>query len=210
VLTDTACAPIVAGWWCDPRSDAQVLRREAGILSPTSVDQHAEAAFEKLVRVHRRVMMATVWRVTRDSDLAQDAFQEALATIWRKLPLIERHPNPQALILRICLGKACDLLRARLRQRRRDAPLDEASAALVPSPGKAIEGKAVAAEVLAAIARLGSKQAIAVLLHVVHEQSYEAIGQALSCSETTARVHALRGREKLKRWLSHLSGEEER
>lgn len=180
---------------------------EEAALSPIAADQRDEAAFEELVRVHRHAMMATIWRVTREPDMAEDAFQDALATIWSKLPLVVRHPNPRALILCICLGKARDQLRQGLRRRRRDVPLDEASGALVPSPRKAAEGRAAADLVLAAIARLRGKQAIAVLLRAVHEQSYEAIGQALGCSETTARVHVLRGRMKLKRWLSQLSPE---
>ena len=60
------------------------------------------------------------------------------------------------------------------------------------------------AAVLAAINRLGRHQATAVLLHVVNEEPYEAVAAALGCSQATARVHVLRARQKLRRWLAGL------
>jgi len=56
-----------------------------------------------------------------------------------------------------------------------------------------------------AIARLPEKQAAAVTLRVLEEQPYEAVAAALGCTEPTARVHVLRGREKLARRLGPLA-----
>ena len=46
--------------------------------------------------------------------------------------------------------------------------------------------------VLAAIERLGSRQASAILLKAVEDESYANVAQALGCSEATARVHVQR------------------
>ena len=67
-----------------------------------------EAEFERLVLPLKDRMMRTVWRVTRDPELAEDAFQDALLTTWRKLPQVAAHPNPPALVLRLCLTAAVD------------------------------------------------------------------------------------------------------
>ena len=56
-----------------------------------------------------------------------------------------------------------------------------------------------------AVARLPEKQAAAVTLRVLEEQPYEAIAAALGCAEPTARVHVLRGRERLARLLAALA-----
>ena len=57
---------------------------------------------------------------------------------------------------------------------------------------------------LAAIDRLGSRQASAVLLRAVEDESYANVAQALGCSEATARVHVQRARVKLRQWLGDL------
>jgi len=41
-----------------------------------------------------------------------------------------------------------------------------------------------------------------VMLHIVEERSYEEVAQAMGCSETTVRVHVLRGRATLARRLA--------
>lgn len=172
--------------------------------SPGLADR--EQDFEALVAAHRPLMLRAIWRVTRDADLAEDALQDALTKLWRKLPLVRAHPNPQALVLRICLNTALDAARARQRRRRRDAPLEEAAGATSESGARAAEGAVVTNDVLAALAKLKPRQATALLLRAVHGEPYAVVAQALGCSETTARVHVLRAREKLRGWLAHRGG----
>ena len=153
-----------------------------------------EAEFEGLVHRHRDRMIRTVWRVLRDADLAEEALQDALGTLWRKLDTLRAHPNPEAFVLRVCLDAAYDRLRERLRARRRDAPEDEAAA----GPGGSGDRVEVR-EVLEAIRRLDRRQATAILLHAVQGEPYRAVAEALGCGEATARVHVQRAREKLRR-----------
>ena len=174
-------------------------------MADTSRAFDREAEFERLVVPLRDRMMRTVWRVARDPDLAEDAFQEALVTTWRKLPELAGHPNLPALVLRICLDAAVDQLRARRRRHRFWKPLEkEGVEAGSPSPERAAELAEHTALVLDALARLEGRQASALLLRAVHEEPYATIAQALGCSEPTARVHVLRARQKLRRWLSPL------
>jgi RNA polymerase sigma-70 factor (ECF subfamily) len=151
-------------------------------------------------------MMRTIWRVVRHDQLAEDTLQDALAIIWRKRNRIHRHPNPQALILKICLNCAYDSLRKRERQRRQK---DLSNLASYESQSRTnasleLEKKQAVAEVLNAIGRLPRSQALAVLMRIVQDQPYEAIAQTMGCSETTVRIHVSRGRKRLSQWLSHL------
>lgn len=188
--------PAIVGVWCgqEPVSDTRVEPEEQ------------QAEFARLVLCRQDRMLRTIWRVVRDPDLAEDALQDALATLWRKLPALARHPNPEAFVLRVSLDAACDHLRAHLRRRRRDAPLDGAEAAALSAPPAAGAGSALCREVLRAIGRLKRRQATAILLRALHDESYDTIARTLGCSEATARVHVLHARENLRQWLSHLRG----
>ncbi len=169
-----------------------------------------EAQFAQLVLWRRDRMLRAIWRVVRDPSIAEDALQDALTTLWRKLPALARHPNPDAFVLRVSLDAACDQLRAHARRRRRDVPLDtsDACASMELPPGV---DRGVFDEVRQAIIRLPRKQATAILLRAIHDESYETIARTLRCSEVTARVHVAHARAKLRHWLSHLcaAGREE-
>jgi RNA polymerase sigma-70 factor (ECF subfamily) len=175
------------------------------LVSDTRREPDREAEFARLVLCRRSGMLRAIWRVVRDPDLAEDALQDALTTLWRKLPALARHPNPDAFVLRVSLDAACDHLRSHMRRRRREVPLDagEAVESLAQPAARDLE---VLDEVLRAIGRLQRRQATAILLRAIHDESYETIARSLGCSEVTARVHVLRAREKLRRWLSHLCG----
>ena len=80
---------------------------------PTSENdaQAAERIYGQLISPIERRMMQTVHRIVRDPDLADDAFQEALARVWKNLAKAHRHPNPRGYILRICANAAYDAAR---------------------------------------------------------------------------------------------------
>jgi RNA polymerase sigma factor (sigma-70 family) len=151
-------------------------------------------------------MLRSAWRILRDPDLARDAVQDAMAVIWMRRERVRTHPNPEALVLRICIDAALDV-------RRREHKTQRAAAALLNSapvreddgPARIAERHERRARVLDAIGRLPGKQAAAVLLRWVHEADYRTIAQALECSEVTARIHVMRGRAHLGRMLSDLA-----
>jgi RNA polymerase sigma factor (sigma-70 family) len=163
----------------------------------------SETSFEEIIAPIERRMLGIIWRIVRHPDEAEDTMQDALAIIWKRLDKIIIHPNPQALILKICANAAVDTLRKRRRSRNFLAPdALEHLPSLSPSPeSMAAETEAA---VLNAIGRLPKKQAVAVVMRILEDQPYKAIGEALGCRENTARTHVLRARTKLGRWLRHL------
>jgi len=152
-------------------------------------------------------MMRTVWRILRDFETAEDAFQEALTVIWSRRLYVQKHANPQALILRICVNCAYDVLRKRKRLTRLEqsqAAKKSESESQSEGPLEILESESTREQVIRSIGRLPRKQALAVMLRVVGEQSYRDIAASMGCTETTARIHVSRGRARLSRWLSHL------
>ena len=163
--------------------------------------------YENLIGPIEDQMIRSVWRIARDADDADDAFQQALETIWKRLERIRRHPNPRALILRICVNAAYDVLRKRARRLRRevsDAIPDELPDTS-PSATDRIAARESHSEILSAISRLPRSQAQAVLMRFVQELPYCEIAQALGCSEATARRHIANARVRLQEMLGHLT-----
>jgi RNA polymerase sigma-70 factor (ECF subfamily) len=162
--------------------------------------------YDILVRPIENQMIRSVWRIVRDPNDADDAFQEATTTIWKRLGRIRRHPNPQALILKICTDAANDVLRRRIRHKRAQEH-EEAIAGLpdpAPTATQLLISNETQAEIFEAIGRLSPKQGTAVLMRFVHDLSYREIAQSLGCREATVRKHISRARDRLCRILEHL------
>ncbi len=162
--------------------------------------------FDQLIKPIEHQMMRSIWRIVRDPETAKDVLQDSLAKIWKRLDRIQSHPNPHALILKICLNVAIDSLRKRkrLRQHEKTEPLHRLPIQSDFKVHEALENKKVEAEILEAINRLPRRQAVAVLMRIIQEQPYAVIAQAMGCNETTVRIHVSRGRARLSQWLSHL------
>ena len=162
--------------------------------------------YDELIAPLEATMMRSIWRVVRNADLAEDCLQDALAAIWKKRFQMRLHPNPQALILKICLNAAYDTLRKLERMRcQTDLSLVDNAPAL-PERGadRDLEEREIEALVQQAIRKLPRKQALAVMMRLIQEESFETIAQALDCSEVTVRIHISRGRAQLRKWLSPL------
>jgi len=162
--------------------------------------------FEQLIKPVEHQMMRSIWRIVRDPEMAKDALQDSLAKIWKRLDRVRIHPNPRALILKICLNAAIDSLRKqkRLHQHEKTEPLHRFPIQPNTTAYESLERKKTEAEILEAIKRLPRRQAVAVLMRLIGDQPYDIIAQAMECSETTVRIHVSRGRAKLSQWLSHL------
>jgi RNA polymerase sigma-70 factor (ECF subfamily) len=149
-------------------------------------------------------MIRSVWRVTRNEQDAEDALQNAFVTIWKRRRRIAAHEAPHALILRICIDAACDVVRARARTRLRtegDVDHDRLVDA-APSPSDDLAHRELRDRVAAAIERLPRNQAVALSLRVFEELPYDQIAGALGCAEATARKHVERARDRLRAVLS--------
>lgn len=166
------------------------------------------AEYDRLIAPLERKMLDAVWSVARNADDAEEALREALAVIWRKWDRIVEHPNPEALVIRICLNAAYDVLRRKGRRLRRETPIGEenrgmidARAVQTPSPREAAALREQESAVLYAIGQLSRNQAAAVIMRLVQGHSYGDIAQALGCKDVTVRKHIERGRERLRQLL---------
>ena len=165
----------------------------------------SDELYERLISPIEKRMISIVARIVRDPEDAADVFQDVLALIWAKLERIDRHPNPHAYILRICITRSYDALRKRARRRRREIRLESIQAKIWParSPGYIKEGDRVTA-IREAIALLPPNQGQAVLLRLMEDSPYDVIAGVLGCSEATARSHFSKGKARLVKLLGEL------
>jgi RNA polymerase sigma factor (sigma-70 family) len=162
---------------------------------PTSADESIIGPLEDR-------MIGSIWRIVRDEHDAQDAMQDALATIWKQWRRVERHVAPQALVLKICVQAAYDVARRRNRQRRKIEPAPAEPIDLAPSAAEELSQRETYAAVIDALARLSSQQAVAFSLRVFDELPYDQVAAALGCAEVTARKHVGRARASLRTALA--------
>jgi RNA polymerase sigma-70 factor (ECF subfamily) len=162
--------------------------------------------YERLISPIEKRMIGIVARIVRDPEDAADVFQDVLALIWAKLERIDRHPNPHAYIIRICITRSYDALRKRARRRRREIRLESIQAKMWPARSLGYikeEGDRVTA-IREAIAMLPPNQGQAVLLRIMEDSPYDTIAGILGCSEATARSHFSKGKARLLKLLGEL------
>lgn len=167
---------------------------------------HRQQAYERLIAPMESRMIRTIWGLVRDPDDARDALQDALAAIWRRWERLQSHPNPEALVLRIAINAAYDVLRRRHRHVRwfatEEVPVDTPDPS--PSALDLVAGAEAQVRVRKAIASLSRNQATALIMHAVADIPYERVATAMRCREVTVRTHVARARTKLRARLADL------
>ncbi len=158
----------------------------------------------KFIAPVRDRMLATVWRILRHPQDAEDALQNALVTLWRQRTQVESHPTPHALILRICADAAIDHFRRRRLNHVDVSLLEEGLPAPDLSPLDGLIKDETLDLVMDAIAGLSPKQSVAIVMKYILAESHATIAEALGCSTETVREHLARGRERLAPLLGHL------
>ena len=162
----------------------------------------AKSEYEKLIQPIEDRMINSVWRITRNPDDADDAFQDALTKIWKQFDKIKQHPNPQALILRICANSAYDTIRRKNRYRKLEELYSLEYHEKQASSDELVLKNERKEEIFWAISRLSRNQASAVLMRFIQELPYSEIALALGCAESTARRHIARAKGRLHKLLS--------
>ncbi|MGA2140674.1 MAG: sigma-70 family RNA polymerase sigma factor [Verrucomicrobiia bacterium] len=166
---------------------ARVLTRE---------DQHA---FAELVRRYQSPVRAFLTRMARgDAHLGDDLAQETFLKAWRKLHTY-RGSAPFSTWL---FGIAFNEFRTVARQRKELTldDIDELPVEATQPPADSRSGLRL--DLTEALKRLHSNERAAVLLCCQNGLSHEEAAEALDCPLGTVKTHVLRGKEKLKRWLS--------
>jgi RNA polymerase sigma factor, sigma-70 family len=156
--------------------------------------------FEKLKNDYIGYLTATLWKLTCDTDIFDEAIQYALLAIWMNL---EKLTGPQAgaYIYRIALSANSKAWRNRIGK---NGQIPNATLT-----GRPVSEEAVDAETLnlvrKEIAKLPEQQAQAIVMRYIEQTDYKAIADKLNCAEDTARSHVSKAISTLRNNLAHLN-----
>ena len=168
------------------------------------------AAFEEIVRVHRKRLFGIALRRTGDSTIAEDAVQVALVQAWKHLPRMDAEVDLTAWLTTVVQNAALDQVRRdrrhdRLAQRAWDAApeREERRGADRPAPaaGGRLERRELGELLLEGVHALPEPYRVALDLFHVQGLTVEEISRTLSLNENTVKSHLARGRGLLRRRL---------
>jgi RNA polymerase sigma factor (sigma-70 family) len=156
--------------------------------------------FEKLKNEYIGYLTSTLWKLTCDTDIFDEAIQYAFLAIWMNL---EKLTGPQAgaYIYRIALSANSRAWRNRTGK---DGQIAKPDVFKYPAAGEAVDEETLNL-VRKEIAKLPEQQAQAIVMRYIEQTDYKAIADKLNCVEDTARSHVSKALNTLRNNLAHLS-----
>lgn len=176
----------------ETRADAALVERAQ------SGDANAR---EELVRRYMPDVYRTTVRVLGDTDLAQDATQDAFVNAMGGLPRFRGDASFRTWLLRIAVNAARTVGRRSGRRREVSLVLAESEASRAPDPARHAVNVTEVERAERALDQLPPKQRLAVSMRVQQGLSYAEIASALSCTEGAARVNYHLGVKRLREML---------
>lgn len=138
-------------------------------------------------------VVRTAYLVLQDAEAAKDIAQEAFMQTMRHWAKVSNYDKPEAWVRRIAIRMAVKVAR----KQRLQTALDNA-------PESPVFAKSSDPDLMRAIGSLPSKQRAAIVLFYLEDRPVAEVAEILDCSESTAKVHLHRARQK----LAGLLGEE--
>jgi RNA polymerase sigma-70 factor (ECF subfamily) len=161
-----------------------------------------EHAFEILYARYAPAVLAFLTRMVRDPVLAEDLLQVTFLSVVRGRGRYQPGTAVRAWVFAIAANAGRDALRRR-RTRREDLTAEEAPSAPTAPPPDARD-PAAARVIEEALMRLPVEQREAVVLHKMHDLSFEEIAKTLGITVSAAKVRAHRGYHRLRELLAPL------
>jgi RNA polymerase sigma-70 factor (ECF subfamily) len=174
-----------------------------------------EQSFELLLRKYRTPLVNFLYRMVRDTAVAEDLAQEVFLRVYRARQEYAPSAKFTTWMFRIATNLALNSVRDNRHRQMEismdqtvDTGEDEHRAMEVPDRAPSVEQELVArcrAElIMKAIHLLPEKQRAAVLLHKYQELDYDEIARVLECSESALKSLLFRAYETLRVELAPL------
>jgi len=195
-------AVFAAGAGPDSQSDADIMLR---------VRAGDQSAFEYLVQKYRRPMVSFMYRMARNSAVAEDLAQEVFLRVYRSRETYEASAKFSTWLYRIATNLAVNHARDTRHERPEvqvslDEPDEDTGTTLeLPDASLNAEQQMVRRERLLAIRRkieaLPEQQRLAVIMHKYQQMDYKQIAEVLKLSESATKSLLFRAYETLREQL---------
>lgn len=178
------------------------LREQRWIAAAREGDQ---GAFEELVRLYEKRVLALNLRMCRNPEDAAEAAQEAFLAAWQGLEGFREESSFSTWLYRLASNACVDLLR-REGKRQADASLDDEDLNLdipasIPSPQEEAERRELREQIEEGLRALPPEYRAALVLREIQQLRYDEIGKALELDIGTVKSRISRGRKKLRSFL---------
>jgi RNA polymerase sigma-70 factor (ECF subfamily) len=162
------------------------------------------AAFERLMRQHERLVLATALRLTGRIEDARDVSQEVFLKLYRNLEKVQSSEAVSSWLYRVTVNASYDLTR----RRRPEAPVDDAGP--IPSatadPHQSLSDAERRRALHLSLRMLSKKERAALVLRDLEGLSTEEVARALGSSEATVRSQISKARVKVKAFVERYLG----
>ena len=188
------------------RSDVQLM---------LDVKAGDEQSFEVLLRRYRTPLVNFLYRMVRDSAVAEDLAQEVFLRVYRARREYAPSAKFTTWMFRIATNLALNSVRDN-RYRQSEISMDQAVSVgdderrsmevrdLTPTVEQVLVARSRSEMILRAIDALPAKQRAAVLLHKYQELDYDEIARILECSDSALKSLLFRAYETLRIALAPL------
>ncbi|MCI9644525.1 MAG: sigma-70 family RNA polymerase sigma factor [Oscillibacter sp.] len=177
-------------------------REQTWIAAAREGDQ---GAFEELVRLYEKRVLALTQRMCKNPEDAAEAAQEAFFAAWRGLKNFRGDSSFSTWIYRLASNACVDLLRREGKQQAAvslddgELNLDVPSAAA--SPQEEAERRELREQIEEGLRALPPEYRAALVLREIQQLRYDEIGEALGVDIGTVKSRINRGRKKLRIFL---------
>jgi RNA polymerase sigma-70 factor (sigma-E family) len=158
---------------------------------------------EALYRRDFRSLLALAYGLSGSRTAAEELVQDAFLAAHRRWGRIADYDDPSAFLRRVVVNRAISVIRRRAAEGRAMARLRETR--ILPD-----ELPDHDAAVWRAVRALPTRQAQAIALYYVDDQSVADIARILRCAEGTVKAHLFKARQTLAETISQPIAEEER
>ena len=166
-----------------------------------------EAAFEELVRLYEKRVLALTNRMCRNPEDAAEAAQEAFISAWQGLKFFRGDSSFSTWLYRLASNACVDLLRREGRHQTAAGPslndeevnIDVADTAATPH--EAAEQQELRELIEAGLQALSPDHRQVLILREMHQLRYDEIAQSLDIDVGTVKSRISRARKQLRNFL---------
>ena len=169
--------------------------------------QGDQSAFEQLVKLYEKRVLALTTRMCKNPADAEEAAQEAFLSAWQGLPFFRGESSFSTWLYRLASNACVDLLRREGRRQSAAGPsLNDEEVQLevpdtAPSPQEQAERSELRQQIEAGLQALTPDHRQVLLLREMHQLSYDEIAQTLDVDVGTVKSRINRGRKQLRNVL---------
>ncbi|MBM4765418.1 RNA polymerase sigma factor [Bacillus sp. B15-48] len=153
-------------------------------------------AYTHIINAYKNELYATILRMTRNPQTAQDLLQEAFIKVYEQLGKYEQKGSFKSWLYRVAINHCLDQFRKKTIQ---FIQIEENQLVSETSPEVVFLKKEKSRELERLVARLPEEERLILLLRYANELSYEEISETLRISLADVRNKLHRAKKKLRR-----------